>query len=82
VQGITIGSSNCWNIEKHWYNANMVISDKSQRKATHVAGCLAPMTFPIMSNTFPHSPFAVIFLIPIPLQPPFSRHRMLKNPSL
>jgi hypothetical protein len=38
--------------------------------------------FRIVSSTFSYSLFAVIFLMPIPLQPPFSHYRGLKNPSL
>jgi hypothetical protein len=34
---------------------------KEQRKTTRMAGCPAPVTFLIMSSTFPHSPFVVIF---------------------
>jgi hypothetical protein len=37
---------------------------------------------PSPNDTFPYSPFAVIFLMPIPLQPPFFHHRGLKIPSL
>jgi predicted LPLAT superfamily acyltransferase len=52
----------------------MAISDKRAREA--------PMTFLILTSTFPDFPFSVILLLPTPLQLPFSHYRKLKNPSL
>jgi hypothetical protein len=38
--------------------------------------CPTPMTFPLMSSTSPHPPSQPSYPMPIPLQPPFSHHKM------
>jgi hypothetical protein len=44
--------------------------------------CLTPMIFLLMSGTSPHPPSHPFYPVPIPLQPPFSPHRVGKVLSL
>jgi hypothetical protein len=50
-----------------------------QENNTHT--CLTPMTFPLMSSISPYLPSQSSYLMPTPLQPLFSQHRMLKTPA-
>jgi hypothetical protein len=59
----------CWNVKKHWNNANMAMSDKKAKKNNRHS-CPTPMTSPLMSSTYLHPPSQPSYLTRIPLHPP------------